>query len=319
MPVGSRPNISGRAEWFQHQVQIGHPDHVVYPAKAQDLPMQEPVYPLTAGLTPKVLAKALVAALDRLPDLPEWIPANVMTRFNWPDWNTASRSVHHPVKPHDLMPGSPDRARLAYDELLANQLALALVRQQSSRDKGRVFAGDGHLRQHLRDNLPYTLTGAQDRVIREILTDQHDSDRMLRLVQGDVGAGKPLVALFAMLNVVETGAQTALLAPTEILARQHHATLTDLLAPLGITPRLLLGKMKTAERREVGEGLADGSISIVVGTHALLSDSVTFHDLGMAVVDEQHRFCVRQRLVLGQKGDGVDVLVMTATPIPRTL
>jgi ATP-dependent DNA helicase RecG len=319
MPVGSRRIISGRAEWFQHKVQIAHPDHVVDAAKADDLPAHEAVYPLTAGLTSKVLSKAMTAALDRLPTLPEWIPEDIKTRFHWPPWHTASRAVHCPSRSHDLMPGDPNRARLAYDELLANQLALALVRQQSSRDQGRRFAGDGQLRKQLLDHLPFTLTGAQDRVIREILTDQHKTDRMLRLMQGDVGAGKTLVALLAMLNVVETGAQAALLAPTEILARQHHATLTEMLLPLGITPGLLLGKMKAAERRSLTEGMADGSIPIIIGTHALLSEAAVFHDLGLGVVDEQHRFGVRQRLILGQKGDDVDVLVMTATPIPRTL
>ena len=319
LPLGQTRIISGRAEWFQHKVQIAHPDHVVAPEKAGQLPLYEPVYPLTAGLTPKMIQKAMQGALDRIPALPEWIEPSVLTRFQWPNWNDAMRSVHHPKRPHDLMPGSPERARLAYDELLANQMALAMVRQESSKEQGRVFAGDGQLRRQLLDSLPFTLTGAQDRVIREILTDQHQSDRMLRLVQGDVGAGKTLVALMAMLNVVETGAQAALLAPTEILARQHYASISAMLAPLGIKPGLLLGKMKAAEKRDVLAGLADGSIRLVIGTHALLSDGVDFHDLGLAVVDEQHRFGVRQRLVLGEKGQGVDVLVMTATPIPRTL
>ena len=319
LPLGQTRIISGRAEWFQHKVQIAHPDHVVAPEKAGQLPLYEPVYPLTAGLTPKMIQKAMQGALDRIPALPEWIEPSVLNRFQWPKWNDAMRSVHHPKRPHDLMPGSPERARLAYDELLANQMALAMVRQESSKEQGRVFAGDGQLRRQLLDSLPFTLTGAQDRVIREILTDQHQSDRMLRLVQGDVGAGKTLVALMAMLNVVETGAQAALLAPTEILARQHYASISAMLTPLGIKPGLLLGKMKAAEKREVLAGLADGSIRLVIGTHALLSDGVDFHDLGLAVVDEQHRFGVRQRLVLGEKGQGVDVLVMTATPIPRTL
>ena len=319
LPIGQKRIISGKAEWFQHKVQIAHPDHVVDPAKADQLPLYEPVYPLTAGLTPKMIQKAMHAALDRIPQLPEWITPSILTRFQWPSWDQAMRQAHHPKRAHDLMPGSPERARLAYDELLANQMALAMVRQESSREQGRIFAGDGGLRRQLIDHLPFTMTGAQDRVIREILTDQHQSDRMLRLIQGDVGAGKTLVALMAMLNVMETGAQSALLAPTEILARQHHASITAMLAPLGIKPGLLLGKMKAAEKRDVLAGLADGSIAIIIGTHALLSDGVDFHDLGLAVVDEQHRFGVRQRLVLGEKGQGVDVLVMTATPIPRTL
>lgn len=319
LPVGSVRVISGRAERFQHKVQMVHPDHVVAPEKMASLPQFEAIYPLTAGLTPKVLARAMAAALEKLPDLPEWIPPDILTRFNWPDWKSATLAAHAPVREYDLLAGSPARARLAYDELLANQLALALVRQHSSRDQGRVFNGDGSLRRRLLETLPFQLTGAQERVLGEIMSDQTSPHRMLRLVQGDVGSGKTLVALLAMLNTVETGAQGALLAPTEILARQHHATLTQMLEPLGITPGLLLGKMKAGEKRSVLEGLADGSVPIVVGTHALLTDSVHFHDLGLTVVDEQHRFGVRQRLVLGEKGVGVDVLVMTATPIPRTL
>ena len=319
LPIGQKRIISGRAEWFQHKVQIAHPDHVVAPEKAGQLPLYEPVYPLTAGLTPKMIQKAMHGALDRIPALPEWIEPSILARFQWPEWHHAMRKVHHPERVHDLMPGSPERARLAYDELLANQMALAMVRQESTREQGRIFAGDGQLRRQLIDTLPFTLTGAQDRVIREILTDQHQTDRMLRLVQGDVGAGKTLVALMAMLNVMETGAQSALLAPTEILARQHFASISAMLAPLGIKPGLLLGKMKAAEKREVLAGMANGEIAIVIGTHALLSDGVEFHDLGLAVVDEQHRFGVRQRLILGEKGNSVDVLVMTATPIPRTL
>jgi ATP-dependent DNA helicase RecG len=217
------------------------------------------------------------------------------------------------------MPGSPVRARLAYDELLANQLALAMVRRESTRKQGCVYAGDDSLRQQLIKTLPFSLTGAQDRVIREILTDQYKPDRMLRLIQGDVGSGKTLVAIMAMLNVVEAGAQAALLAPTEILARQHHILLTEMLTPLGITPHLLISKLKAAERRKVIEDIAQGDAKIIIGTHALLSDQVHYHGLGLAVVDEQHRFGVRQRIVLGEKGEDVDVLVMTATPIPRTL
>ena len=319
LPLGQKRIISGRAEWFQHKVQIAHPDHVVAPEKAGQLPMYEPVYPLTAGLTPKMIQKAMQGGLERIPTLPEWIDPSLLARFQWPTWDQAMQKVHRPERAHDLMPGSPERARLAYDELLANQMALAIVRHLSTREQGRVFAGDGQLRRQLIEHLPFTLTGAQDRVIREILTDQHQSDRMLRLVQGDVGAGKTLVALMAMLNVMETGAQSALLAPTEILARQHFASISAMLEPLGIKPGLLLGKMKAAEKRETLAGMANGDLPIVIGTHALLSDGVEFHDLGLAVVDEQHRFGVRQRLILGEKGQGVDVLVMTATPIPRTL
>lgn len=319
LPIGSKRLISGRAEWFKNTVQMAHPDHIIDPSKIAEIPTYEAVYPLTAGLTPKVMAKAIRNATERIPILDEWISEDILTRFNWPSWDKAMKAVHAPTKPYDLMPGSPERARLAYDELLANQLALAMVRKEASLGVGRPYMGDGKLRYKLIDALPFTLTGAQDRVIREILTDQYKTDRMLRLVQGDVGSGKTLVALMAMLNVIEAGAQAALLAPTEILARQHHATLTSLLEPIGIKPYLLIGKLKAAERNKTEEAIANGDAQIIVGTHALISDRVHYHNLGLAVVDEQHRFGVRQRLILSEKGDHVDVLVMTATPIPRTL
>ena len=319
LPVGSRRIVSGRAERYNNKVQIVHPDHVVAPEKADSLPRFEAVYPLTAGLTPRVLGRAMAAALERVPELPEWIAPGLLDRFGWPSWRDATLEVHRPVKHADLLPGSPARSRLAYDELLANQLALGLVRGASSRDRGRAFEGDGKLRAALAERLPFNLTGAQERVIGEISADQASSHRMLRLVQGDVGSGKTVVALMAMLQAVECGAQAALLAPTEILARQHHATLSALLGPMGMEPGLLLSRMKAAERGAVLAGLADGGIPIVVGTHALLTEAVEFRDLGLGVVDEQHRFGVRQRLVLGDKGGDADVLVMTATPIPRTL
>ena len=319
LPVNTTRIVSGRAERYNNKVQIVHPDHVVAPEKADSLPQFEAVYPLTAGLTTKVLGRTMGAALERVPDLPEWIKPELLERFNWPSWRQATLDAHRPEKPYDILPGCPSRARLAYDELLANQLALGLVRNASSRDQGRAFDGDGRLRDALIQQLPFNLTKAQERVIGEVAEDQVSSHRMLRLIQGDVGSGKTLVAVAAMLRVVECGAQAALLAPTEILARQHHATLTTLLEPLGIEPGLLISKMKSPDKKATLSGLADGSLSIVVGTHALLTEDVAFHDLGLGVVDEQQRFGVRQRLVLGDKGKGVDVLVMTATPIPRTL
>ena len=319
LPIGQTRIVSGRAEWFKNTVQMVHPDHVIDPLNINKIPEHEAVYPLTAGLTPKIMGKAIRNAIERLPELDEWIPEDLKIRFNWPSWKQAMENAHQPINSYDIMPGNPNRARLAYDELLANQIALAIVRQTTIRENGRAFKGNGELRNLLIQHLPFTMTGAQDRVIREILTDQHHTNRMLRLVQGDVGSGKTLVALMAMLNVVETGAQAALLTPTEILARQHFSTLSSLLEPMGITPHLLIGKLKSAERREVEEAIFNGEAKIIVGTHALLSDRVAYYDLGLAVVDEQHRFGVRQRIILGEKGINADVLVMTATPIPRTL
>ena len=322
LPAGERRIISGRVELRQGRPQMAHPDHIVRPDAPEEMPQIEPVYPLTAGLSPKALRRAIEGAMQRIPRPREWIAPAVMEQQNWPDFATAMDKVHHPENAEDLLPAAPARARLAYDELLANQLALMLVRRAASESMpGRSFKGTGALTMALEKALPFRLTGAQVRAITEIAKDQTSESRMLRMLQGDVGSGKTLVALHAMLHAVESGAQASLLAPTEVLARQHHATINAFLAPLGMEARLLLGQGRSgsAERRAIMDGLANGDVQLVVGTHALLSESVSFANLGLAVVDEQHRFGVRQRILLGQKGEGVDVIVMTATPIPRSL
>ena len=337
LPIGERRIVSGRVELFQGRVQMAHPDHIVVPEHSASMPLLEPVYPLTAGLTPKILRRTIADALKRIPDLPEWIPAPIMAEHNWPNFADAMRAVHAPQSETDLLPTSPARARLAFDELLANQLALSMVRRQASDTApGRCFAPQGQLLTALQAGLPFAMTTAQHAAIGEITADQAAPKRMLRMLQGDVGSGKTLVALAAMLTVAETGAQAALLAPTEVLARQHHASLNALLRPLKMEVGLLLGQGRTSNaaaddalpngvnhaprtRKDTLAAMADGTISLVVGTHALLSDTAIFHDLGLAVIDEQHRFGVRQRILLGEKGRDVDVLVMTATPIPRSL
>ena len=322
LPAGERRIVSGRVELRQGRPQMAHPDHIVRPDAPEEMPQIEPVYPLTAGLSPKALRRAIEGAMQRIPRPREWIAPAVMEQKNWPDFATAMDKVHHPENAEDLLPTAPARARLAYDELLANQLALMLVRRAASDSMpGRSFNGTGALTMALVKALPFRLTGAQKRAITEIAKDQTSESRMLRMLQGDVGSGKTLVALHAMLHAVESGAQASLLAPTEVLARQHHATINAFLAPLGMEARLLLGQGRngSAERRGIMDGLANGDVQLVVGTHALLSESVSFANLGLAVVDEQHRFGVRQRILLGQKGEGVDVIVMTATPIPRSL
>ena len=337
LPIGERRIVSGRVELFQGRVQMAHPDHIVVPEHSASMPLLEPVYPLTAGLTPKILRRTIADALKRIPDLPEWIPAPIMAEHNWPNFADAMRAVHAPQSETDLLPTSPARARLAFDELLANQLALSMVRRHASDTApGRCFAPQGQLLAALQAGLPFAMTTAQHAAIGEITADQAASKRMLRMLQGDVGSGKTLVALAAMLTVAETGAQAALLAPTEVLARQHHASLNALLRPLKMEVGLLLGQGRTNNaaaddalpngvnhaprtRKDTLAAMADGTISLVVGTHALLSDTAIFHDLGLAVIDEQHRFGVRQRILLGEKGRDVDVLVMTATPIPRSL
>jgi ATP-dependent DNA helicase RecG len=319
LPVGEARVVSGKVEIFHGLPQISHPDHVLAPEQAEEAAGVEPTHALTTGLTQKVVAKAIAAALSRAPDLPEWLDPEFRARKDWPAWRGALSAAHHPAGEDDLSPLSLARQRLAYDELLSNQLALALVRRHHTHAKGREIHGDGHLRARAVAALPFDLTGSQSRATREILADMAAPHRMLRLLQGDVGSGKTVVALLAMLTAVEAGAQAALMAPTEVLARQHYATIQPLAAAAGVNALLLTGRDKGKARRAVLEELASGRAMLAVGTHALFQEDVTFHDLGLAVIDEQHRFGVHQRMTLQSKGQGVDVLVMTATPIPRTL
>jgi len=320
LPLGERRIISGTAELYQGRVQMAHPDYILSPADIAQLPLIEPIYPLSAGLKAKTLRKAIQAALPKLAAQTEWIDTAILKQKNWPDFATAMHALHNPQTPDDLAPSHQVRERLAFDELLANQLALSLIRRETSlTGKGKPVAGDGRLRDQLLSNLPFALTTAQNRVLDEIYHDQSGDLRMLRLVQGDVGSGKTLVALMAMLNAVECGKQAVLLAPTEILAKQHYQTIAKYLEALQIPVGLLVGGAKTKAKTSLLDAMAAGAVPVIVGTHALLTDDVTFADLGLAVVDEQHRFGVKQRMSLSAKGADCDVLVMTATPIPRTL
>jgi ATP-dependent DNA helicase RecG len=319
LPVGSTRVVSGRVEHFGGEIQMAHPDHVVPVEEADSVRKVEPVYPMTAGLSAKTLRKAIEAALEKAPDLPEWLDPAFREKRHWASWLDSLRAAHAPDGEASLSPLTRVRERLAYDELLANQLALALIRARQRKLPGRQIAGDGRLREKVIAALPFSLTASQQSALEEIETDMKAPSRMLRLLQGDVGSGKTVVALMAMLNAVEAGGQAALMAPTELLARQHYASIEPLGRAAGVEIAVLTGRDKTAARRRILEGLADGSVQIVVGTHALFQESVEFHDLMMAVIDEQHRFGVHQRLNLAAKGRGVDMLVMTATPIPRTL
>ena len=319
LPVGETRVVSGKVDRYGAEVQMTHPDHIGAPEALASLAAVEPVYALTAGLTAKPLHKAIRAALDRAPELPEWLDPEYRRRQGWPAWREALMAAHAPRSEADLAPGATARARLAYDELLANQLALALVRAAQRRQKGRALSGDGRLRDRVLAALPYGLTGAQRTALGEIAADLASPSRMLRLLQGDVGSGKTVVALLAMLTAVEAGAQAALMAPTEILARQHLATLEPLCRAAGVRLALLTGRDKGKARTAILADLAAGEIDLLVGTHALFQQDVTFADLALIVVDEQHRFGVHQRLTLAGKGGGANVLIMTATPIPRTL
>jgi len=319
LPLGSERIISGTVEHFNGGMQMTHPDHIVPLDKLAEVMTVEPVYPLTAGVTPKVMVKAVKAAVARAPKLPEWIDAAYLARQGWEDWHTALTKVHSPESEADLWADGKARQRLAYDELLANQLALSMVRASMKKLAGRIIKGNGAMRAKIIAGLPFSLTGAQVRSLAEIDADMVEPSRMLRLLQGDVGAGKTVVALLAMAAAVESGAQATLMAPTEILARQHLATLEKLAAPAGLRLGLLTGRDKGKARQAILKALENGEIDILVGTHALFQEDVTFRDLALAVIDEQHRFGVHQRLELASKGRAVDMLVMTATPIPRTL
>lgn len=319
LPIGQRRLVSGKVEFYNGLPQMAHPDAILPVSERDRLAVIQPVYRLTAGLTPPMLDRMMRAALIRLPELPEWLDPALKRRRNWPDWGAALRAAHRPESEAELLPDAIARQRLAYDELLAHQLALALIREQHRRSGGRPTRGDGRLKEAAIAALPYTLTGAQRRTLAEIEKDMASPHRMLRLLQGDVGSGKTIVALLAMLSAVEAGRQAALMAPTELLARQHLATIAPICERLGVEIALLTGRDKGKGRAETLAALADGRARIMVGTHALVQEGVAFADLAFAVVDEQHRFGVDERAQLTAKGRGVDTLVMSATPIPRSL
>ena len=319
LPVGDDVIISGKVDHFQGETQITHPDYMVQATQLDQVPAVQPVHGLTAGLTAKPLLKAILAALDLAPDLPEWVDQAFMRQQNWATWRDALYACHHPKTLDDLSAHNADRERLAYDELLANQLTLALMRHHNRRKRGKELKSTGRLVQAATDLLPYALTSAQTRTLQEIKDDLEQPYRMMRLLQGDVGSGKTIVALLSMLRAVEAGQQAAIMAPTEILARQHFEFIEPLCRSLKLTALLLSGRDKGSVRQDKLAKLQAGEVDIAIGTHALFQDDVVFADLALAIIDEQHRFGVHQRLLLSDKGQKVDVLVMTATPIPRTL
>jgi ATP-dependent DNA helicase RecG len=319
LPVGERRYVSGTTALYDGMLQMVHPDRVVDEAGLATLPLIEPTYPLTEGLFANQLRRAIEAALERLPALPEWQDPAYLARAGSPSFTDAIRRLHRPENPADILPDSPAWSRLAYDELLAGQLALSLTRAHLRRISGRRTEGDGRLRAKVIAALPYRLTPSQERAVADVANDLAAPHRMLRLLQGDVGSGKTVVALLACAAVIEAGRQAALMAPTEILARQHLATIAPLAEAVGLRVALLTGRERGAARNKLIGQLAAGEIDLLVGTHALFQDDVEFRDLALAVVDEQHRFGVHQRLALARKGEAVDMLVMTATPIPRTL
>ena len=321
LPPDTEVYVSGRIEKYGEKLQMMHPDHIVGLEALNTLPLLEPVYALTAGLSGKVLHKLIGKALDLLPPVPEWLDEDVRTRLSALPFAESFHRLHYPQTPADISTGSPPWQRLAFDELLAGQLALALVRQSQKNQPGRSIVGDGRVRARVLAALPFALTGSQAAAIKVVETDLAAPHRMMRLLQGDVGSGKTAVALMAAAIAIEAGAQAAIMAPTEVLARQHAETIGPLAEKAGIRIGLLTGREKGKARKTVLAALAEGSIDLLIGTHALFQEEVLYKDLGFAVIDEQHRFGVQQRLALQAKGGpyGANVLFMTATPIPRTL
>lgn len=318
LPEGESVLISGQIEHFNGRASIVHPD-ILTAQGDEPIQLVEPVYPLVAGLAPKTLRNAILAATTKVPDLPEWLEPNLQAREKLPSIKASLAQLHRPEAPEDIAPETPARRRLAYDELLAGQLSLALVRKQSRTQSGQMIEGDGRFTDAITKALPYELTGAQKRSVEEISQEMQSSDRMLRLLQGDVGSGKTIVALMAMAQAAEAGFQSAIMTPTEILSRQHYASIKPLADAAGLKIAVLTGKDTAASRRAIMAEIESGETDIAIGTQALFQDKVSFAKLGLVVIDEQHRFGVHQRLRLGDKGEAPDMLVMTATPIPRTL
>jgi len=319
LPEGERRVISGKPERFGAETQIVHPDLMAKPGEIAEADLLQPVYPLTAGLSINVMRKAVAAALERAPELPEWIEASLLQKAAWPSWRTALLTAHHPRDGDDLEPHAPARRRLAFDELFAHQLALKIARRSRRAAGGRALQGDGRVVDRVLDAAPFKPTGAQSRAFEAAAHDMASGERMMRLVHGDVGSGKTFVAALCAARAAEAGTQTALMAPTEILARQHAATLKSFLEPAGLVVEALTGRDKAARRRELLDGLGSGAVDVICGTHALFQEGVEFADLGLVVIDEQHRFGVSDRRKLTSKGKSPHTLAMSATPIPRTL
>jgi ATP-dependent DNA helicase RecG len=320
LPIGETRVVSGKVEYYNGLPQISHPDYVLPVVEKWKVERVEPIYPLTAGLSNKQMIRLAAEAVKHLPGLPEWVDKHFLRKRGWNDWKSSVAAIHRPQSLQETEM-SPARERLAYDELLANQLALALARSRQRKQQGLVVQSSGKLRQRMQAALPFTLTQGQQAVVTEMQADMASGTRMHRLLQGDVGSGKTVVAMMAMADVVEMGKQAALMAPTDILARQHAALFQKLLEPLGIRVMLLTGKIGTPKEREALRArVAAGEVDIVIGTHALFQETVVFNDLALVVVDEQHRFGVAQRMQLAQKAIiPPHILLMTATPIPRTL
>ena len=319
LPPGEQRIVSGKLEMYNYILQMPHPDVIAQLHERESVETVEPVYPLTAGLSHKISLKIMRGALARIPELEEWSDAAFLKQQKWLRWHEALKQAHNPQGEDDLSPHHPARERLAYDELLANQLTIALMRLQQKKAKGRELPGDETLTQKALAALPFELTQSQKQAIEEIKNDMQQPTRMLRLLQGDVGSGKTAVGFMALIHAIGSGGQGVIMAPTEILARQHEINISKFADRIGLKVVTLTGRDKGKSREKLLAMIASGEAHIIIGTHALFQEDVIFKDLALVIIDEQHRFGVHQRLQLSEKGERCDVLVMTATPIPRTL
>ena len=317
-PPGARRAVSGKAERYGAQLSIAHPDYLLPIERAGDIPRHEAVYSATAGLPSRTLRRLAQTALERAPELAEWQDPAWLKRNGWSGWRDSLKALHAPLSPADFDLAAPARRRLAFDELLAHHLAMA-QRKAARRASPAPAIPHVEATDRLMGGLPFKLTGAQLRTLAEVGGDLGSGERMSRLVQGDVGSGKTVVAMLAMADVAAAGRQSALMAPTEILARQHFETISQPLETAGIRTVLLTGRDKGAGRAAKLLALASGEAQVAVGTHALFQDEVAFRALTFAVIDEQHRFGVSERRRLQEKGEAVHMLALSATPIPRTL
>ena len=319
MPEEEIRFVSGKLEYFRNTYQITHPSHIIETKGINEIKIIEPVYSLTAGLSQKIISKYIEQIIKNIPDLNEWIDEIYLKKYKFTSWKNSIVKIHNPDKIEDISNQSIYRRRLAFDELLAHQLAIAIIRNYNQKKRGVVISSNNKLYEKLIKNLKFKLTNSQNKVVEEITIDLESENQMIRLLQGDVGSGKTVVALIAMLKTVESGYQSVLMVPTSILANQHFENFCDLLSDLNLNVEILTSKDKGIDRINKLKLIADGSINIIIGTHALIQEDVVFHKIGLAVIDEQHRFGVYQRMVFNYKGKRPSILVMSATPIPRTL
>ena len=321
-PIEQERIISGKLEKYKNQFQIIHPDYIEKIFDIDKIPVIEPIYSLTKGISQKVFLNSVNQILQLISEEIsncEWINKKRLKEMNWTDFKNSLKKIHNPKTNEDISLNSNYRLRLAYDELLSHQLSLVIARSFSKKNTKKRKKIGYKFSTLMKKRLPFSLTNSQEKCIAEIQSDLSNDERMYRLIQGDVGSGKTLVAFFSMLFVAENSGQAVLMVPTDILAKQHYNNFQEYTKNIEVNSVLLTGKMKTNEKKQVLEAIKLGQADIIIGTHSLFQKGVIFENLELVIIDEQHKFGVQQRHDLIQKGENLDILVMTATPIPRTL